>query len=78
MPTVRTLLRVAEATDLELILGLRRPRSPISDPAVLRDQGFDLVGTLHRTPEDDLADFVVLREPTPFEGPEGLRPSPGR
>lgn len=30
--------------------------------------GFALVGTLHLNEQDGLADFVVLREPTVFEG----------
>ncbi len=69
MPSVRTLLRVASATDLELVVGLRRPGSPRPDPAVLERQGFALIGTLHPNPEDGLADFLVLREPSVFEGP---------
>ena len=69
MPTVRTLLRVATATGLELVVGLRRPGFPQPDPAVLERQGFALIGTLHPNPEDGLADFVVLREPSVFEGP---------
>ena len=36
---------------------------------ILHAQGFDLLGTLRPDPLDGLADFVVLREPTPFEGP---------
>jgi hypothetical protein len=43
--------------------------APRPDPEVLRALGFDLIGTLRPNPEDGLADFVVLREPTPFEGP---------
>jgi transcriptional regulator with XRE-family HTH domain len=69
MPTVRTLMRIADASGFELVIGLRRPDAPSPDPDVLRAQGFDLVGTLTANPQDGLADFVVLREPSPFEGP---------
>ena len=69
IPTVRTLLRIADAAELDLVLGLRRPDRPRPDPQRLERQGFTLIGTLHPNPEDGLADFVVLREPTPFEGP---------
>ena len=34
--------------------------------------GFALIGTLHLNPEDGLADFTVLREPSVFEGPPDL------
>lgn len=69
LPTIRTLLRVTRATDLELVLGLRHPRLPKPDHRMLGDLGFALLGTLHPNAEDGLADLVVLREPTPFEGP---------
>jgi transcriptional regulator with XRE-family HTH domain len=68
-PTIRTLMRVAKATGFELVIGLRRPGAPPADPGNLHAQGFDLLGTLRPDPQDGLADFVVLREPTPFEGP---------
>jgi transcriptional regulator with XRE-family HTH domain len=68
-PTIRTLMRVAQATGFELVIGLRRPGVPPPDPAILHAQGFDLLGTLRPDPQDGLADFVVLREPSPFEGP---------
>jgi transcriptional regulator with XRE-family HTH domain len=63
-PTIRTLMRVAQATGFELVVGLRTP-----DPDVIHTQGFDLLGTLRPDPQDGLADFVVLCEPSPFEGP---------
>ena len=69
VPTIRTLLRVADATGFELVIGLRRPTSPGADPNALHAQGFDLLGTLKPNPQDGLADFVVLREPSPLEGP---------
>jgi transcriptional regulator with XRE-family HTH domain len=69
LPSIRTLLRIVEAAGFHLVLGLRRPEAPSSDPAVLQAQGFALVGTLHANPDDGLADFTVLREPSPLEGP---------
>jgi transcriptional regulator with XRE-family HTH domain len=68
-PTIRTLMRVADATGFELVIGLRRPDARAPDPDILHTQGFDLLGTLRPDPRDGLADFVVLREPSPFEGP---------
>jgi transcriptional regulator with XRE-family HTH domain len=68
-PTIRTLMRVAEAARFELVIGLRRPDARTPDTVVLHAQGFDLVGTLQPNAEDGLADFVALREPSPFEGP---------
>ena len=68
-PTIRTLMRVAQATGFELVIGLRRRGARAPDPDVIHTQGFDLLGTLRPDPQDGLADFVVLREPSPFEGP---------
>jgi len=68
-PTLRTLMRVADATGFELVIGLRRPNNPPPNPDALRAQGFDLLGTLKPNPQDGLADFVVLRQPSPVEGP---------
>ena len=68
-PTIRTLMRVAQATGFELVIGLRRPNARAVDPDILYAEGFDLLGTLRPNPQDGLADFVVLREPSPFEGP---------
>jgi len=67
--TVRTLMRVAGAAGFELVIGLRRSNAPTPEPAKLQALGFDLLGTLRLNPEDGLADFLVLREPSPFEGP---------
>jgi transcriptional regulator with XRE-family HTH domain len=69
LPTIRTLLRVADAAGLQLVLGFRRPEAPKPDHIAIRDLGFALLGTLHRNQDDGLADFAILREPTPFEGP---------
>jgi transcriptional regulator with XRE-family HTH domain len=68
-PTIRTLMRVAQAPGFGLVIGLRRPGTRAPDPGIIYAQGFDLLGTLRPDPQDGLADFVVLREPSPFEGP---------
>jgi transcriptional regulator with XRE-family HTH domain len=68
-PTLRTLMRVADATGFELVIGLRRPNNPAPNPDALRAQGVDLLGTLKPNPQDGLATSVVLREPSPVEGP---------
>jgi transcriptional regulator with XRE-family HTH domain len=68
-PTIRTLMRVARSGGFELVIGLRRSGAPRPDPGILHAQGFDLLGTLRPDPQDGLADFLVLREPSPFEGP---------
>ena len=62
-------MRVARSAGFELVIGLRRPGTRTPDPGILHAQGFDLLGTLRPDPQDGLADFVVLREPSPFEGP---------
>jgi transcriptional regulator with XRE-family HTH domain len=69
VPSIRTLLRIAEAAGFELVIGLRRPKSTAPDPEALQRWGLALLGVLQRDPDDGLADFVVLREPSPLEGP---------
>jgi transcriptional regulator with XRE-family HTH domain len=69
LPSIRTLPRIAEAAGFELVIGLRRPKSTAPDPEALQRWGLALLGVLQRDPEDGLADFVVLGEPSPFEGP---------
>jgi transcriptional regulator with XRE-family HTH domain len=64
LPTIRTLLRVAQAAGFELVLGLRRPALPKPDPDALEDLGFALLGTLHPNTEDGLADYVVFASPS--------------
>ena len=59
LPTIRTLIRVAEAAGLELVVGLRRPGA--DQPVVL--------GALVSNADDGLADFLPLRAPSPFDGP---------
>ncbi|MGA9160610.1 MAG: helix-turn-helix transcriptional regulator [Actinomycetota bacterium] len=39
MPTLRMLMRIADATGFELVIGLRRPGSPTPDPDALHAQG---------------------------------------
>jgi transcriptional regulator with XRE-family HTH domain len=67
IPTVRTLMRVANAAGFELLLGLREfdsdpPRGDTVDSVVLLD-------AILSSPDDDLSDFVVLKEPSIFDGP---------
>lgn len=69
IPSIRTLLRIADAAGFELVIGLRRPKSCAPDPEALHRWGLALLGVLQLSPEDGLADFVVLREPSPLEGP---------
>jgi transcriptional regulator with XRE-family HTH domain len=69
MPSVRSLLRIADATGFDLVLGLRHRDATPADPDVLRSAGFAVIGSLHGDPHDGLADLEVLREPTVFEGP---------
>jgi transcriptional regulator with XRE-family HTH domain len=69
LPTIRTLLRIADAAGLELVLGLRPPTVPKPDHHALEELGFALLGTLHPNTEDGLADYVVFREPKSWEGP---------
>jgi transcriptional regulator with XRE-family HTH domain len=58
LPTIRTLVRLVEAAGYELVVGLRRPGA--SAPAAL--------GALVSSRDDDLADYVPLTRPSPFEG----------
>ena len=59
LPTIRTLIKVAEASGLELVVGLRRPaaRHPVA------------LGALVSNADDGLADFLPMKAPSPFEGP---------
>src|SRR4029450_9549487 len=40
-PTIRTLMRVAQGSGGELVIGLRRPGARAPDPDVIHTQGFD-------------------------------------
>jgi transcriptional regulator with XRE-family HTH domain len=57
LPSVRTLIRIAEAAGFELVVGLRVPGA--DDPTVL--------GALIADPEDALADFAPLRAPSALD-----------
>lgn len=61
VPTVRTLMRVAEGAGLELVVGLRRPGA--AAPVAL--------GALIANADDGLADYIPLAAPSLFEGPPG-------
>ena len=67
LPTIRTLLRIADAVGLELVLGLRRPDDAKPDDHAIEQLGFALLGTLHPNAVDGLADYVVFLEPKPWE-----------
>lgn len=57
LPSVRTLIRIADTAGFELVVGLRVPGT--RDPTVL--------GALIADPEDDLADFVPIATPPALE-----------
>jgi transcriptional regulator with XRE-family HTH domain len=59
VPTIRTLIRIAEASRLELVVGLRRPGAAL--PVAL--------GALVSSHGDGLADYLPMAAPSPFEGP---------
>ena len=59
MPTIRTLIRIAEASGHELVVGLRSPGA--AAPVAL--------GALVSDPNDGLADFLPMTTPPPFDGP---------
>ena len=57
LPSVRTLMRIAEAAGFELVVGFRVPQA--HNPSVL--------GALIADPEDDLADFVPMTTPSALD-----------
>lgn len=59
VPTVRTVMRLAEAAGLEFVVGLRRPGADA--PVVL--------GALVPNLDDGLVDYVVLLATSIYEGP---------
>ena len=74
IPTLRTMLRVAAAAGYELVLGLI---GADEDPPLLDElDAFALIGVLRPNPHDDLADFVVFREPSVFDAPKDDRAPP--
>lgn len=68
IPTLRTILRATEAAGFQLVLGLLEADADPPLPGEL--DAFALVGVLRSSPEDELADLVILREPSVFDGPE--------
>jgi len=69
IPTVRTLMRIADAAGFELVIGLRRPEAPTPDPDVLHAEGPRSARSAQAEPAGRSRGFVVLREPSPFKGP---------
>ena len=65
VPTVNTLLRVADACGRHLVVGLADQGIEASDVTVL---DLTLLGVLLPDPTDDLPNFFVLREPPPWSG----------
>jgi transcriptional regulator with XRE-family HTH domain len=59
VPTLRLLVRLVDAVDLELVVGLRRPDA--TRPIAL--------GALRPNNEDGLLDYLQLQALSPFEGP---------
>ena len=59
LPTTRTLIKIAEASRLELVVGLRRPGAAL--PVCL--------GALVSNADDGLADFLPMQPSSPFDGP---------
>jgi transcriptional regulator with XRE-family HTH domain len=76
-PTIRTLMRVAQATAFELVIGLRRPGAPRPDPAILHAHGFDLLGTLRPDPQDGLRRFRRAPRAEPVRRPPMTRHATG-
>jgi transcriptional regulator with XRE-family HTH domain len=64
VPTVNTLLRIASACGLQLVVGLADPEI---DPADLCLHDLTLLGIIKPAP-DGLVDFFVVREPPPWAG----------
>ena len=61
VPTVRTVMRLAEAAGFELVVGLRKPGA----------RGPFVLGALAPNVDDGLVDYVVVTAPSLFEGPPG-------
>jgi DNA-binding transcriptional regulator YiaG len=61
LPTVRTLMRVVEASGFQLVVGFRVPGDEV--PRVL--------GALVASEQDGLADYVPMVVPSVFTGPPG-------
>jgi hypothetical protein len=62
------MLRISAAAGYELVLGLM---GADEDPPLPEElEMFALLSVLRPDPEDDLADFVVFRELSVFQGPK--------
>jgi transcriptional regulator with XRE-family HTH domain len=65
VPTVNTLIRVADACGMHLVVGLADPDLDLDDPCM---HDLTLLGVLKPSRADHLPDFFVLREPPPWVG----------
>ena len=70
IPTLRSMLRGRGCRRYELFLGLIGADEDPPLPDEL--DTFALIGVLRPDPEDDLAGFVVFKEPSVFDGPKEL------
>lgn len=64
VPSVNTLLKVASACGMHLVVGLADPKLDVADLCM---HDLSLLGIL-RPAADDLPDFFVIREPPPWVG----------
>lgn len=64
VPSVNTLLKIASACGMHLVVGLADPALDVADLCM---HDLTLLGVL-RPASDDLPDFFVIREPPPWVG----------
>jgi transcriptional regulator with XRE-family HTH domain len=64
VPSVNTLLKIASACGIHLVVGLADPERDVADLCM---HDLTLLGIL-RPASDDLPDFFVIREPPPWTG----------
>lgn len=69
IPSIRTLLRIADAAGFELVIASGDRRAARPTRKHFSGGALALLGVLQLSAEEGLADFVVLREPSPLEGP---------
>jgi len=69
VPSVNTLLRIASACGMHLVVGLADPDLDVADLCM---HDLTLLGIL-RPSSDDLPDFFVIREQGPWVGEEGVQ-----
>jgi transcriptional regulator with XRE-family HTH domain len=65
VPSVNTLLKIASACGMHLVVGLADPELDVADLCM---HDLSLLGILRPAP-DNLPDFFVIREPPPWTGP---------